>query len=38
LVALFLRAEGFEHFRADRNLSLGINLGSMDKILKVARA
>jgi proliferating cell nuclear antigen len=36
LVALFLRAEGFEHFRADRNLSLGINLGSMDKILKCA--
>lgn len=36
LVALFLRAEGFEHFRADRNISLGINLGSMDKILKCA--
>lgn len=36
LVALMLRAEGFEHFRADRNLSLGINLGSMAKILKCA--
>ena len=36
LVALHLRAEGFEHYRADRNLSLGINLGSMSKILKCA--
>lgn len=34
LVALFLRAEGFELYRADRNISLGINLGSMAKILK----
>jgi proliferating cell nuclear antigen len=36
LVALFLRAEGFEHFRADRNISLGINLQSMAKVLKCA--
>jgi len=36
LVALFLRAEGFEHYRADRNISLGINLSSMAKILKCA--
>jgi len=34
LVALFLKAEGFEHYRADRNISLGINLASMSKILK----
>ncbi len=34
LVALFLRAEGFELYRADRNISLGINLGNMAKILK----
>lgn len=34
LVALTLRAEGFEHYRADRNISLGINLASMAKILK----
>jgi len=34
LVALFLRADGFEHYRADRNISLGINLQSMGKILK----
>lgn len=36
LVSLFLRAEGFQMFRADRNLSLGINLASMAKILKCA--
>lgn len=36
LVALFLRPEGFEHYRADRTLSLGINLASMSKILKCA--
>ena len=34
LVAFFLRAEGFQHYRCDRNLSLGINLASMSKILK----
>jgi len=36
LVALYLRGEGFQHFRADRNISLGINLASMAKILKCA--
>eukprot|EP01116_Phalansterium_solitarium_P025069 TRINITY_DN9408_c0_g2_i1.p1 TRINITY_DN9408_c0_g2~~TRINITY_DN9408_c0_g2_i1.p1 ORF type:complete len:263 (+),score=77.92 TRINITY_DN9408_c0_g2_i1:97-885(+) len=36
LVSLLLRADGFEHYRCDRNLSLGINLGSMAKILKCA--
>ena len=36
LVALFLRAEGFQHYRADRNISLGISLASMAKILKIA--
>jgi len=34
LVALNLRADGFEKFRCDRNLSMGMNLGSMAKILK----
>lgn len=34
LVALLLRADGFDHFRCDRNVSLGINLGSMGKVLK----
>jgi proliferating cell nuclear antigen len=36
LVSLHLRAEGFQHFRADRQMSLGINLASMAKILKCA--
>jgi len=36
LVALFLRADGFQHYRADRNISLGISLASMAKILKIA--
>jgi len=36
LVSLLIRQDGFEHFRADRELSLGINLSSMSKILKCA--
>jgi len=34
LVALVLRSDGFQHYRSDRNISLGINLASMAKILK----
>jgi proliferating cell nuclear antigen len=34
LVEVFLKSEGFEHFRLDRNITLGINLGNMAKILK----
>jgi len=36
LVSLLLRSDGFEHFRCDKTMSLGINLGSMSKILKCA--
>jgi len=36
LVSLLLRSEGFEHFRCDRTLSLGINTANMAKILKCA--
>ena len=36
LVSLMLKSEGFENYRCDRNLSLGINLASMSKILKCA--
>lgn len=36
LVALLLRKDGFENYRADRNISLGLNLGSVSKILKCA--
>jgi len=36
LVSLLLKSGGFDHFRCDKNLSLGINLVSMSKILKCA--
>eukprot|EP01123_Difflugia_compressa_P008185 TRINITY_DN2382_c0_g1_i1.p1 TRINITY_DN2382_c0_g1~~TRINITY_DN2382_c0_g1_i1.p1 ORF type:complete len:280 (+),score=49.93 TRINITY_DN2382_c0_g1_i1:74-841(+) len=36
LVALLLRADGFEEYRCDRNMSLGINLDSMSRVLKSA--
>ena len=36
LVALLLRAEGFEHYRCDRNISMGMNLNNMSKMLKCA--
>ncbi|KAI9906455.1 hypothetical protein PsorP6_002951 [Peronosclerospora sorghi] len=34
LVSLLLRAEGFEHYRCDRNISLGVQTASLSKILK----
>ncbi|KAF9675426.1 hypothetical protein SADUNF_Sadunf09G0031100 [Salix dunnii] len=36
LVALLLKSEGFEHYRCDRNTSMGMNLGNMSKMLKCA--
>ncbi|XP_026473477.1 proliferating cell nuclear antigen [Ctenocephalides felis] len=36
LVSMTLRADGFDKYRCDRNLSMGMNLGSMSKILKCA--
>lgn len=36
LVAVLLKADGFEKFRCDRGLTLGINLGNLTKILKCA--
>lgn len=36
LVSLNLRSDGFDKYRCDRNLSMGINLGSMTKIMKCA--
>jgi len=36
LVSLMLRSDGFDTYRCDRNLCMGINLGSMSKILKCA--
>ncbi|KAG1449557.1 hypothetical protein G6F56_008608 [Rhizopus delemar] len=37
LVALMLRSDGFDPYRCDRNLPLGINLTNLSKILKCAR-
>ncbi|KAK7601570.1 hypothetical protein V9T40_009011 [Parthenolecanium corni] len=36
LVSLNLRCDGFDKYRCDRNLSMGINLASMTKIMKCA--
>merc|ERR1712116_109813 len=36
LVSVNLRADGFDKFRCDRTLSMGMNLTSMSKILKCA--
>mmetsp|Transcript_32586 Transcript_32586/g.50562 ORF Transcript_32586/g.50562 Transcript_32586/m.50562 type:complete len:261 (-) Transcript_32586:39-821(-) len=36
LVALLLRQEGFQSYRCDRSIPLGINISSMTKILKCA--
>ncbi|XP_061394821.1 proliferating cell nuclear antigen [Musca vetustissima] len=36
LVSLTLRSDGFDKFRCDRNISMGMNLSSMAKILKCA--
>jgi len=38
LVTLLLRGEGFDSYRCDRNISLGISLESFQKILKSATA
>lgn len=36
LVSMALKSDGFEHFRCDRKLSLGINIASLSKVLKCA--
>ncbi|XP_061389059.1 proliferating cell nuclear antigen-like [Musca vetustissima] len=36
LVSMTLRSDGFDKFRCDRNISMGMNLSSMAKILKCA--
>lgn len=36
LVQMTLRSEGFDTYRCDRNLAMGVNLTSMSKILKCA--
>jgi len=34
LVSMMIQDSGFEHFRCDKNMALGINLASLSKILK----
>lgn len=36
LISLLLRSDGFDKFQCHRPLSLGLNLGSMSKILRCA--
>jgi proliferating cell nuclear antigen len=36
LVSLLMRDDGFEFYRCDRSLSLGLNLASITKVLKCA--
>lgn len=36
LVSLLLRADGFEKFRCDRNMPVGINMSSLSKIIRAA--
>jgi proliferating cell nuclear antigen len=37
LVSMLLRAEGFDPYRCDRNVALGINLNSFAKVLRSAQ-
>ncbi|CAI6332135.1 unnamed protein product [Periconia digitata] len=36
LVSMLLRSESFDPYRIDRNIALGINLGSLTKVLRAA--
>ena len=38
LITFLLQSEGFDSYRCDRNISLGINLDSFQKVLKSATA
>jgi proliferating cell nuclear antigen len=38
LVSLNLQADGFDHYRCDKNLSMGLHLPNLAKILKCAGA
>ena len=38
LVSMLLRSESFSPFRCDRNIALGINLGSLTKVLRACQA
>ena len=36
LIVLLLRSQGFEHFRCDRNMTIGMNVQSLAKVVKCA--
>src|ERR1035437_500647 len=36
LVSLNLGQDGFEHFRADTNMVLGVSIGNLSKVMKLA--
>ena len=36
LVTMELRADGFEHYRCDRNMAMGMQLANLQKVLKCA--
>jgi proliferating cell nuclear antigen len=36
LVSMMLKSEAFQNYRCDRNIALGINLGSLTKVLRAA--
>lgn len=38
LVSMMLKSESFSPFRCDRNIALGINLGSLQKVLRAAQS
>jgi proliferating cell nuclear antigen len=38
LVSMLLRSEAFSPYRCDRNIALGINLGSLTKVLRAAQS
>ncbi|KAF2105382.1 proliferating cell nuclear antigen [Lophiotrema nucula] len=38
LVSMMLKTEAFSPFRCDRNIALGINLGSLTKVLRAAQS
>lgn len=37
LVSVLLKAKGFKRYRCDRPIPLGVNIGSLTKVLKCAK-
>ena len=36
LVVILLRQQGFEHYRCDRSMSIGMSVASLTKVVKIA--